>query len=54
MAPNPYLLNAGFAGNVNGGVIAWSFGKDNLSDSVPGPGPDKNTGTNDDDVISWQ
>jgi len=54
VAPNPYLLHAGFAANVNGGVIAWSFGKDNLSDSVPGPAADKNTGTNDDDVISWQ
>ena len=54
VVPNPYLLHAGFAANVNGGVIAWSFGKDNLSDSVPGPAADKNTGTNDDDVISWQ
>jgi len=52
--PNPYLLHAGFAANVNGGVIAWSFGKDTLSDSVPNTAPDKNTGTNDDDVISWQ
>jgi prepilin-type N-terminal cleavage/methylation domain-containing protein len=54
VTPNPYLSHAGFAANVNGGVIAWSFGKDNLSDSVPGPAPDKNTGTNVDDVISWQ
>jgi hypothetical protein len=54
VAPNPYLLNAGFAANVNAGVIAWSFGKDTLSDSVPGPAADKNTGANDDDVISWQ
>ena len=50
---NPYTQNAGFAG-VNAGVIAWSFGTDKLSASVPGPAPDKNTGTDKDDVISWQ
>jgi type II secretory pathway pseudopilin PulG len=54
VAPNPYQKNAGFSANVNGGVIAWSFGKDKKSDSVPGPAADKNAGTNDDDVISWQ
>ena len=54
VTPNPYLTNAGFPTNVNGGAIAWSFGKDNKSDSIPGPAADKNTGTNDDDVISWQ
>lgn len=54
VAPNPYILNAGFSANVNTGVIAWSFGKDQQSESVPGPAPDKKTGTNDDDVISWQ
>ena len=54
VVPNPYLMHAGFAANINGGVIAWSFGKDNASDSVPGPAADKNTGTNNDDVISWQ
>ena len=51
---NPYTLHAGFAPNMNGGVIAWSIGKDQLSGAMPGPAPDKNTGTNDDDVISWQ
>jgi prepilin-type N-terminal cleavage/methylation domain-containing protein len=50
---NPYALNAG-ATPLRIGVIAWSFGKDAQSDSVPGPAADKNTGTNDDDVISWQ
>jgi prepilin-type N-terminal cleavage/methylation domain-containing protein len=50
---NPYSLNAG-AAPLNIGVIAWSFGKDLQSGSVPGPAADKNTGTNDDDVISWQ
>ncbi len=54
VAPNPYQANAGFSADVNGGVIAWSFGKDGESESVPGPAADKNTGTNDDDVISWQ
>ena len=51
--PNPYSLNAGNA-PLRSGVIAWSFGKDTLSGSLPGPAPDKNTGTNKDDVISWQ
>ena len=50
---NPYLLNAGGT-NLTIGVIAWSFGKDGLSGSVPGPAADKNAGTADDDVISWQ
>jgi prepilin-type N-terminal cleavage/methylation domain-containing protein len=50
---NPYSLNAG-ALNLQIGVIAWSFGKDTQSGSVPGPAADKNTGTSDDDVISWQ
>jgi prepilin-type N-terminal cleavage/methylation domain-containing protein len=50
---NPYTLNAGVA-PLQIGVIAWSFGKDAQSQSVPGPAPDKKTGTNDDDVISWQ
>ena len=54
VVPNPYLMHAGFAANINVGVIAWSIGKDNASDSVPGPAADKNTGTNNDDVISWQ
>jgi len=51
---NPYTLNAGVAPNLQIGVIAWSFGKDAQSQSVPGPAPDKSAGTNDDDVISWQ
>jgi len=50
---NPYSLNAGGA-TLQIGVIAWSFGKDGQSDSVPGPAADKNAGTADDDVISWQ
>jgi type II secretory pathway pseudopilin PulG len=51
--PNPYTLNAGPA-SLAIGVIAWSFGKDRLSGSVPGPAADKNAGTAADDVISWQ
>ena len=51
---NPYSLNAGFSPNMNGGVIAWSIGKDKASSAMPGPAPDKKTGTSDDDVISWQ
>jgi prepilin-type N-terminal cleavage/methylation domain-containing protein len=52
--PNPYSANAGATPNLRNGVIAWSFGKDLLSDSLPGPASDKNTATNKDDVISWQ
>jgi prepilin-type N-terminal cleavage/methylation domain-containing protein len=57
---NPYTLNAGGT-TVGGvtvlqgiGVIAWSFGSDKQSQSVPGPAPDRNAGVNADDVISWQ
>jgi len=57
---NPYTLNAGGT-TVGGvtvlqgiGVIAWSFGSDRQSQSVPGPAPDRNAGVNADDVISWQ
>ena len=50
---NPYALNAG-ATPLQIGVIAWSFGSDTQSQSVPGPAADKKAGTNDDDVISWQ
>lgn len=50
---NPYALNAG-ATPLQIGVIAWSFGKDAQSQSVPEPAADKKAGTNDDDVISWQ
>jgi len=51
--PNPYSQNAGPA-TLGIGVIACSFGPDTQSGSVPGPAADKNTGTNADDVISWQ
>lgn len=51
---NPYSLNAGAAPNLQTGVIAWSFGTDTQSQSLPGPASDKNSGTNSDDVISWQ
>jgi prepilin-type N-terminal cleavage/methylation domain-containing protein len=50
---NPYTLNAGPA-TLAIGLIAWSFGTDGQSDSVPGPAADKTSGTNADDVISWQ
>jgi len=50
---NPYSLNAG-ATTLQLGVIAWSFGSDAQSGSVPGPAADKNAGTAADDVISWQ
>jgi prepilin-type N-terminal cleavage/methylation domain-containing protein len=50
---NPYSMNAGF-GSLNTGVIAWSFGVDGASQSDPGPAGDKKSGTNADDVISWQ
>jgi len=50
---NPYSLNAGPA-TLAIGVIAWSFGKDTQSGSVPGPAANKNAGNADDDVISWQ
>jgi prepilin-type N-terminal cleavage/methylation domain-containing protein len=52
--PNPYSANAGPTPNLQAGVIAWSFGKDLQSQSVPGPAPNKNAGTNTDDVLSWQ
>jgi prepilin-type N-terminal cleavage/methylation domain-containing protein len=50
---NPYSQNAGPA-TLGIGVIAWSFGTDGQSGSVPGPAADKNTAPNADDVISWQ
>jgi prepilin-type N-terminal cleavage/methylation domain-containing protein len=50
---NPYSLNAGPT-TLGIGVIAWSFGTDGQSGSVPGPAADKNAGTAADDVISWQ
>jgi prepilin-type N-terminal cleavage/methylation domain-containing protein len=50
---NPYSQNAGNAPRLRNGVAAWSFGKDALSQSTSTPS-DKNTGTNRDDVISWQ
>ena len=51
---NPYSQNAGGAPFLRSGVIAWSFGKDTLSQSTSTTPSDKNTGTNKDDVISWQ
>jgi prepilin-type N-terminal cleavage/methylation domain-containing protein len=51
---NPYSQNAGGAPLLRSGVIAWSFGKDALSQSTATAPADKNTGTNKDDVISWQ
>ena len=50
---NPYAQNAGSSPLLRSSVIAWSFGKDGLSQSVTIPS-DKNTGTNKDDIISWQ
>jgi len=50
---NPYSQNAGGAPFLRSGVIAWSFGKDSLSQSTTAPA-DKNSGPNKDDVISWQ
>jgi prepilin-type N-terminal cleavage/methylation domain-containing protein len=51
---NPYSQNAGSAPLLRNGVIAWSFGKDALSQTVSASPSDKNAGTNKDDVISWQ
>ena len=51
---NLYSANAGATPNLQIGVIAWSFGKDTQSLSISGPLSNKNTGTNTDDVISWQ
>ena len=51
---NPYAQNAGGAPFLRSGVIAWSFGKDNLSQSIAAMPVDKNVGTNKDDIISWQ
>jgi prepilin-type N-terminal cleavage/methylation domain-containing protein len=50
---NPYSTGAG-ATTISQGVIAWSFGKDKASTSLPGPAADKSAGTAKDDVISWQ
>jgi prepilin-type N-terminal cleavage/methylation domain-containing protein len=50
---NPYSTNAGST-PLQAGVIAWSFGKDLKSQTASGTPSDKNTGTNSDDVISWQ
>jgi prepilin-type N-terminal cleavage/methylation domain-containing protein len=51
---NPYSQNAGSAPLLRSGVIAWSFGKDGLSQSTATTPVNKNTGTNKDDIISWQ
>jgi prepilin-type N-terminal cleavage/methylation domain-containing protein len=50
---NPYSLNAG-SSTLQAGVIAWSFGKDQQSQTIPGPAANKNSAPNSDDVISWQ
>jgi len=50
---NPYSANAGTTPQIDLGVLAWSIGKDQKSQSTSGGG-DKKTGTNEDDVISWQ
>jgi len=50
---NPYSSNAGFD-PIQQGVIAWSIGKDQDGAKTATSGADKNTGTYDDDVISWQ
>jgi len=50
---NPYSTNAGPV-PLSFPVIAWSFGKDTLSGSIPGPAADKKSGTSTDDVLSWQ
>jgi type II secretory pathway pseudopilin PulG len=52
---NPYAANAGVSKNASGtvavqtGVIAWSTGKDGMTDAT-----DKNAPKSSDDVISWQ
>ena len=51
---NPYAQNAGSTPLLRSGVIAWSFGKDALSQSVAATPIDKNSGSNRDDIISWQ
>ncbi len=51
---NPYSQNSGSAPLLRSSVIAWSFGKDGLSQSTATTPADKNTGTNKDDIISWQ
>jgi prepilin-type N-terminal cleavage/methylation domain-containing protein len=52
--PNPYSANAGPTPNLQAGVVAWSFGKDLQSQSLPGPAPNKNAEPNADDIPSWQ
>lgn len=51
--PNPYSAGAG-SDPLRTGVIAWSFGKDKSSSTMPGPATNKTSGTEKDDVISWQ
>ena len=50
---NPYSGNAGF-NPIRLGVIVWSIGKDLEGAKTATGGGDKKTGTNSDDVISWQ
>ncbi|MEP7078382.1 MAG: prepilin-type N-terminal cleavage/methylation domain-containing protein [Chthoniobacterales bacterium] len=47
---NPYATNAG-SSPLRQGVIAWALGKDKAGGSGSS---DKNAGTADDDIISWQ
>ncbi|HEY4284987.1 MAG TPA: prepilin-type N-terminal cleavage/methylation domain-containing protein [Chthoniobacterales bacterium] len=50
---NPYSKNAGATPQIDAGVIAWSFGPDAKSQSTSAQ-VDKKSGTNADDVLSWQ
>jgi hypothetical protein len=50
---NPYSASAGST-SLQAGVIAWSFGKDAVSDSTSMKPTDKNATKNKDDMISWQ
>ena len=50
---NPFSANAGGT-SLQAGVIAWSFGRDSVSESTSTTPTDKNTPKNKDDVISWQ
>ena len=50
---NPYSKNAGITPQLDAGVLAWSFGPDGKSQSTSAQ-IDKKSGTNSDDVLSWQ
>jgi prepilin-type N-terminal cleavage/methylation domain-containing protein len=51
---NPYSQNAGSTPLLRADVIAWSIGKDRLSQSTASTPIDKNSATNKDDIVSWQ